>query len=178
MSSSNRLKAHSSEILRSRYCDLLESTVACKIASNLHDHGLLTDEELQEILSCDNDAKQHQQLLDTLTRKGIPMLTKISPAIKTAKQQIIKESRQSQLGLVQTPASSSESPHKSVGDCEGFPGTGLPHDNCQGLNGGSATSPKPPVPTRTAEHGHSNSDSMLANGQGLVPSGSVPLDNR
>ena len=177
MSSSNRLKTHSSEILRSRYCDLLKGTVACKIASNLHNHGLVTDEELREILSCDNDAKQHQHLLDTLTRKGIPMLTKLSPAIKTAKQQIIKESRQSPLGLVQTPASS-ESPHNGDGDCGGFPGTGLPHDNCQGLSGGSAASPKSPVPTQTTEHGHSNSDSMLANEQGLVPSGSVALGSR
>ena len=169
------MKAHSSEILRSRYCDLLKGTVACKIASNLHNCGLVTDEELQEILSCDNDAKQHQQLLDTLTRKGIPMLTKLSPAIKAAKQQVIKESRQSPLGLVQTPASS-ESPHKGDGDFEGFPGTDLPHVNCQELSGGSAAFPKSP---QTTEHGHSSSDSMLSNEQGLVPSGSVAfVDSR
>ena len=168
----NQSRNYSSEILRSRYSDLLKGTVASKTARALYDCELLTDEELQTIISCDSDAKQHEQLLDTLTYKGIPMLTKFSPAIKTAKQQIDRESHQ-------PPPRPALTISRPIADRESeeFTGMDLPplDGDCRALHSGSDTFPMAAEHVPTTKHGLALCDSMLTNGHGPVPVGSATV---
>ena len=127
MSSGTPPKLRSSEILRSRYRDLLKGTIPSQIASGLCEDNLLTTEELRTILSFEVDAKRHHELLDILSRKGIPMLTKYSSAIKSIKKQPYFSNRESKLGETPSPSSSQGPlalaliPHKMDKECQGFP---------------------------------------------------------
>ena len=137
MSSRTPPKIHSSEILHSRYRDLLKGTVPSQIASGLCEDNLLTTEELRTILSFETDVKRHHELLDILSRKGIPMLTKYSAAIKSIKS---KPSFSNKLGEAAPSPSSvgchngSQGPlalaqsliphdHRMEEECQGFPAT-------------------------------------------------------
>ena len=134
MSSCTPPKTRSSEILRSRYRDLLKGTIPSHIASGLCEDNLLTTEELRTILSFETDVKRHHELLDILSHKGIPMLTKYSAAIKSIKSQPSFSNKlgeaapspsiqylngsQGSLALTQTPI-----PHRMDEECQGFPAT-------------------------------------------------------
>ena len=136
MSSRTPPKTHSSEILHSRYRDLLKGTVPSQIASGLCENNLLTTEELRMILSFEIDVKRHRELLDILSRKGIPMLTKYSAAIKSIKSQ---PSFSNKLGEAapspsvqyhngsQGPLALAQSliphDHRMEEECQGFPAT-------------------------------------------------------
>lgn len=128
MSSGAPPRVRSSEILRSRYRDLLKGAVPSQIASGLCEANLLTTQELRTILSFEADARRHTELLDILTLKGIPMLAKYSSAIKSIKSQPSYESKR---GEAPSPSSSSGGsqgplalalvPHKMNKECQGFP---------------------------------------------------------
>ena len=129
MSSSTPPKIRSSEILRSRYQDLLKGTIPGQIASGLCENNLLTTEDLRTILSFEADAKRHQELLDILSCKGIPMLTKYSSAIKSIKSQPNLSNSESKVGEAPSPSGSSSQgplalavvPHRMDKECQGFP---------------------------------------------------------
>lgn len=144
MSSGYCSSGHSSTILRSRYNDLLKDTVPSKVVEILCDNNLLTQEEKQRILSFESNAKQHQELLDTLTQKGIPMLTKYSSAIKKAKRQA-----NGNLGKVHqqlsTEASAPKSPNKPQHECQGFPDSRLSVGSTHVMNGEVGQPPRPPL---------------------------------
>ena len=142
MSSGSHSSGRSSTILRSRYQDLLKDTVPSKIVDVLCDNDLLTQEETQRILSCESDTEQHRELLDILTCKGIPMLTKFSSAIKNAKRQ-----PDTNLGKVQqlsTETSFPKPPNMSQHECQGFPDTRLSVGSTHVMNGEVSQPQRPP----------------------------------
>ena len=191
MSSSSSPKARSSEILRSRYQDLLKGTVPSQIASGLCDENLLTKEELQTILSFEVDTKRHHELLDILSRKGIPMLTKYTLAIRSIKKQPSFSDSESKLRETPSPSSCQGSlalqcaviSHKMDKECQGFPATsskplGSPGDMnsaegiaLQKVQTGDAGS-------QTTKQGSPTGDSCLHYGYDLVAVGSANLDFR
>ena len=189
MSSGTPPKIRSSEILRSRYRDLLKGTVPSQIASGLCEHNLLTTEELRTILSFEVDAKRHHELLDILSHKGIPMLTKYSSAIKSIKKQPSFSNGESKLGEAPSPSSSQGPlalaliPHKMDKECQGFPATSsIPLGNpgimnsAQGIalqkvqTGGGGS--------RAAKQGSHAGDSCRHYGNDLVAVGNANLDFR
>ena len=135
MSSRTPPKIRSSEILHSRYRDLLKGTVPSQIASGLCEDNLLTTEELRTILSFETDVKRHRELLDILSRKGIPMLTKYSAAIKSIKS---KPSFSNKLGEA-APSPSSVGYHNGSQGPLALAQSPIPHDHrmnkeeCQGF---------------------------------------------
>ena len=140
MSSGGRSAGHSSTILRSRYQDLLKDIIPSKVVDILCDNNLLTQEETLRILGFESDAEQHQELLDTLTRKGIPMLTKYSSAIKNAKRQPDTNLCKVQEQLASVP----KSPNKPQLECQGFPDTRLSVGSTHVMNGEVGQPPRPP----------------------------------
>ena len=182
MSASSLPKSRSSEILRSRYRDLLKGTAPSKIASGLCNNDLLSKEELQTILSFEVDAKRHHELLDILSHKGIPMLTKYSAAIKSIKKQPNFTNSEGSLG--EAPSCSSQGPlvhtpvilhdsHKMDEECQGFPITNhLPVGNLQDMNSARGKSPikvqTGDASIQTAKQGSPAGDSCVHNGYDLV----------
>ena len=131
MSSGDRSKDYSSSILHSRYKDLLKGTVPSDISRVLCEQKLLTDREVQRIENCGGDAKKQRELVDILTRKGIPMLTKYSPVIKKAKfRQMATNDDKGLQHSTELPATHSE--------CQDLPGMGISHKGKAHITNGTA----------------------------------------
>ena len=148
MSSNNHQRNYSSSILRSRYKDLLKGTIPRQIASDLCNNDLLTKEELQRVLCLKDDTKQHQQLLDILTCKGIPMLTKYSSAIKLSKKTSDAVStlngKDSMIEYARRMSpTETEPPDITINQgCQELPGTASPLGKAHVMKGRRGVSPK------------------------------------
>ena len=188
MSTKSAPKTHSSEILRSRYQDLLKGTVPSQIASGLCNKSLLTKEELRKILSYEVDAKQHHELLDILSCRGIPMLTKYTSAIKSIRQQPSFANSESKLRETPSPGGGQGSlalqgSHRMDKECQGFPATSsIPLGNPGATNGAEGNALQK-VQTgdggsQVAKQGSPADDSCLHSGYDLVVVGSANLDFR
>ena len=174
----------SSEILRDRYQVLLKGTAPCKIARSLCENNLLTEEELQMIVRFEDDAKQSHELVDILSCRGIPMLTKYTTAIKSIKNQqklksitnqqklndhVIAHSESSRVGEAPSPTRSQGAlalaaiPHRMEEECQGFPGT---NTSTMG-NLAAMNSPGVIAPDEGVQAGHS-AGTVAADMQGMA----------
>lgn len=140
MSSSDRSTSHSSTILRSRYQDLLKGTAPVIIVNVLRDNNLLTEEETEKVLRFENDSAQHRELLDILSCKGIPMLTKYSSAIKKSKRHAGMNVGKAYELSVQVPYT--KPPNKSQHEYQGYPDRSLSVGSSHVVNGEGCLSPQ------------------------------------
>ena len=147
------------------------------------------------IVRFEDDAKQSHELVDILSRKGIPMLTKYSAAIKSIKNQKefnnLAHCESGSIGQSPPPTCSQGAlalaviPNRIQEECQGFPGTNdSPMGNLAAVNSPGVIASDRKVQagdsagTVAAMQGSSVSDSCLHCDYDLVAAGSIDLDHR